>query len=80
MHMQFTLLKRCLDTCTWIDPITFCATLPDSGCGYALSESNRLLGPIVLRRSVIPVILMTYKMNNMCRPDAPISRSALSVK
>eukprot|EP00983_Pelagomonas_calceolata_P066788 1149215-Pelagomonas_calceolata.AAC.1 len=51
------------------------ATLPDSGCGYTLSELNRLLGPILLLRSVISVILMTYKMKNMCcSNDVPIPR------
>eukprot|EP00983_Pelagomonas_calceolata_P131061 1161740-Pelagomonas_calceolata.AAC.12 len=55
-------------------------TLPDSSCGHTLSKLNGLLGSIVLLRSVIPVILMTYKMKNMCCSDVPIPRSALSVK
>eukprot|EP00983_Pelagomonas_calceolata_P077416 1153847-Pelagomonas_calceolata.AAC.2 len=56
------------------------ATLPDLGCGYTLSKLNRLLGPIVLLRSVISVIRMTYKMKNTYCSDAPIPRSALSDK
>eukprot|EP00983_Pelagomonas_calceolata_P016286 515057-Pelagomonas_calceolata.AAC.1 len=56
------------------------ATLPDSGCGYTLSELYGQLGTIVLLRSVISVILMTYKMKNMCCSNAPIPRSALSIK
>eukprot|EP00983_Pelagomonas_calceolata_P056292 1144531-Pelagomonas_calceolata.AAC.1 len=39
----------------------------------------RLLNTVLLR-SVISVILMTYKMKNMCCSDVPIPRSALSVK
>eukprot|EP00983_Pelagomonas_calceolata_P083152 1156096-Pelagomonas_calceolata.AAC.1 len=56
------------------------ATLPDSGCEYTLFKLNRLFGPIVHLQSVIPVILMTYKMQNMCCSDVPIPRSALSVR
>eukprot|EP00983_Pelagomonas_calceolata_P014983 476084-Pelagomonas_calceolata.AAC.1 len=55
-------------------------TLPDLGCGYTLSELNRLFDPIILLRSVMSVIWMTYKMKNICCSDAPIPRSALSVK
>eukprot|EP00983_Pelagomonas_calceolata_P008817 286650-Pelagomonas_calceolata.AAC.1 len=51
------------------------ATLPDSGCGYTLSELIRLFGPIVLLRS-----LMACKMKNICCSDVPIPRPALSVK
>eukprot|EP00983_Pelagomonas_calceolata_P024423 769100-Pelagomonas_calceolata.AAC.1 len=41
-----------------------------------------LFGPIVILRSVISVILMTYnlKMKSMCCSDVPIPRSALSVE
>eukprot|EP00983_Pelagomonas_calceolata_P046764 1140332-Pelagomonas_calceolata.AAC.1 len=59
------------------------ATLPDSGCGYMLSELNRLFYPRVLLPSVISVILMTYKGYKGKRPQSrhvPIPRFALSVK
>eukprot|EP00983_Pelagomonas_calceolata_P080442 1155149-Pelagomonas_calceolata.AAC.1 len=52
----------------------------DTGCAHTLSELNRLLGPIVLLRSVISVIWMTYKINNMCCSDVPVPKSALSTK
>eukprot|EP00983_Pelagomonas_calceolata_P087316 1156927-Pelagomonas_calceolata.AAC.3 len=39
-----------------------------------------LFGPIAFPRSVMPVILMTFKMKNMCWSDVPIPRSAFSVK
>eukprot|EP00983_Pelagomonas_calceolata_P105078 1159092-Pelagomonas_calceolata.AAC.1 len=76
MHMKFTFLTQCLNTCTWIFPIMFFITLPDSGCEYTLFELNRLFGPIVLlrSRSVVSVI----PMNNMCCSDDPIPRSAQS--
>eukprot|EP00983_Pelagomonas_calceolata_P131557 1161786-Pelagomonas_calceolata.AAC.5 len=47
---------------------------------FTFFKLNRLFGPIVLLRSVIPVILMTYKMKNMCCSNVPIPRSALYVK
>eukprot|EP00983_Pelagomonas_calceolata_P036103 1129043-Pelagomonas_calceolata.AAC.1 len=36
-----TLLIQCLNTCTWIFPIKFFATLPDSGCWFTLFKLNR---------------------------------------
>eukprot|EP00983_Pelagomonas_calceolata_P041898 1138246-Pelagomonas_calceolata.AAC.2 len=69
MHMPSTLLIQCLNTWNWIFPITFFATLPDSGCMFTLFKLNRLFGPVVLLQSEIPVILMTYKMKNMCCSD-----------
>eukprot|EP00983_Pelagomonas_calceolata_P032819 1028063-Pelagomonas_calceolata.AAC.1 len=55
------------------------ATLPDSGCEFTLFELKELFGPIVLLQSVIPVILMTYKMKNICCSVVLIPRSALSL-
>eukprot|EP00983_Pelagomonas_calceolata_P037901 1136585-Pelagomonas_calceolata.AAC.3 len=55
-------------------------TLPDSGCEFMLFELKKLSGPIVLLQCVIPVILMTYKMENMCFSVVLIPRSALSVR
>eukprot|EP00983_Pelagomonas_calceolata_P049384 1141494-Pelagomonas_calceolata.AAC.2 len=88
MHMQFTLLIQCLHIChtvlgsygTWIFPITFFATLPDSGCGFTLVKLNRLFGPIAFLQSVIPVTLMTFKVKHMCCSGVPIPKSALSVR
>eukprot|EP00983_Pelagomonas_calceolata_P077097 1153714-Pelagomonas_calceolata.AAC.2 len=60
-------------------PITFIATLPDSGYGYTLFELNRLFGPMKLLQSVISVIPMIFKMKDMCCSDVPIPRSSLSV-
>eukprot|EP00983_Pelagomonas_calceolata_P127061 1161364-Pelagomonas_calceolata.AAC.1 len=55
----------------------FFATLPDSGYEFTLYESYRLFSPIVLLQSVISVILMTYKMENMCCSEVPIPRLAV---
>eukprot|EP00983_Pelagomonas_calceolata_P068274 1149851-Pelagomonas_calceolata.AAC.1 len=77
MHMPFTLLEQCLNTCTWTFPITFFTTRPDSGCGFTLYELKRLFGPMALLRSVISV--MTYKMKNMCCSDVPIPSNSSTV-
>eukprot|EP00983_Pelagomonas_calceolata_P025037 786950-Pelagomonas_calceolata.AAC.1 len=56
------------------------ATLPDSGCEFMLFKLKKLSGPIVLLQSVMPVILMTYKMKNTCCSVVLIPWSALSVR
>eukprot|EP00983_Pelagomonas_calceolata_P080528 1155182-Pelagomonas_calceolata.AAC.1 len=73
------ILTEYLKICTSL-PIMFFATLSGSGCEFTLLKLNRLFGPILLLQSVIPVILMTYKMKSMRCSVVPFPRSALSVR